>query len=127
MKRWPSTRARRVLAALVSIGWTVKRQSGSHRTLARPGWRGLLAHPLCRQQFAAYRSPSNAPRNPVHQQIDGAGTHRRYLPVTRRGAASKLILRRVPVASASRSSVLVDGQECPPSKRATADWVVFIR
>ena len=38
MKRWPSTRARQVLAALVSIGWTVKRQSGSHRTLARPGW-----------------------------------------------------------------------------------------
>ena len=38
MKQWPSTRARRVLAALVDIGWTVKRQSGSHRTLARPGW-----------------------------------------------------------------------------------------
>ncbi|MDE0026525.1 MAG: type II toxin-antitoxin system HicA family toxin [Spirochaetaceae bacterium] len=38
MKRWSSTRARQVLAALVSIGWTVKRQSGSHRTLARPGW-----------------------------------------------------------------------------------------
>lgn len=38
MKRWPSTRARRVLAALVRIGWTVKRQSGSHRTLARPNW-----------------------------------------------------------------------------------------
>ena len=38
MKQWPSTRARRVLAALVNIGWAVKRQSGSHRTLARPGW-----------------------------------------------------------------------------------------
>jgi predicted RNA binding protein YcfA (HicA-like mRNA interferase family) len=25
-----------VLAALSRIGWTVKRQSGSHRTLARP-------------------------------------------------------------------------------------------
>jgi len=27
-----------VLAALLRIGWTVKRQSGSHRTLARVGW-----------------------------------------------------------------------------------------
>jgi predicted RNA binding protein YcfA (HicA-like mRNA interferase family) len=35
---WPSTKARRVLAALLKIGWQIKRQSGSHRTLARPGW-----------------------------------------------------------------------------------------
>jgi len=34
---WPSTRARRVLAALLRIGWTLKRQSGSHRTLSRDG------------------------------------------------------------------------------------------
>jgi predicted RNA binding protein YcfA (HicA-like mRNA interferase family) len=27
-----------VLAALVRIGWTVKRSSGSHKTLARAGW-----------------------------------------------------------------------------------------
>ncbi len=38
MNGWPSTRSRRVLAALLRIGWVVKRQSGSHRTLARPGW-----------------------------------------------------------------------------------------
>jgi predicted RNA binding protein YcfA (HicA-like mRNA interferase family) len=38
MSEWPSTRAPRVLAALTRIGWTVKRQSGSHRTLARDGW-----------------------------------------------------------------------------------------
>ena len=37
MSAWPSTRARRVLAALRRIGWVVKRQSGSHRTLAREG------------------------------------------------------------------------------------------
>jgi predicted RNA binding protein YcfA (HicA-like mRNA interferase family) len=35
---WPSTRARRVLAGLLRIGWMIKRQSGSHRTLSRPGW-----------------------------------------------------------------------------------------
>lgn len=38
MTEWSSTRARRVLAALRRIGWTVKRQTGSHRVLARPGW-----------------------------------------------------------------------------------------
>jgi len=38
MNAWPSTRARRVAAARLRIGWTVKRQSGSHRTLSRPGW-----------------------------------------------------------------------------------------
>ncbi len=38
MSQWPSTRARRVLAALLRTGWTVKRQSGCHRTLSRPGW-----------------------------------------------------------------------------------------
>jgi predicted RNA binding protein YcfA (HicA-like mRNA interferase family) len=35
---WPSARAPRVLAALLRIGWSVKRQTGSHRTLQRPGW-----------------------------------------------------------------------------------------
>jgi len=35
---WPATKARRVLAALLKIGWQTKRQSGSHRTLSRPDW-----------------------------------------------------------------------------------------
>ena len=38
MTTWPSTRASRVLAALLRVGWVVKRQSGSHRTLSREGW-----------------------------------------------------------------------------------------
>ena len=38
MSTWPAVKARLVLAALQRIGWVVKRQSGSHRTLARPGW-----------------------------------------------------------------------------------------
>ena len=37
MAHWPSTRASRVLAALLRIGWSIKRQSGSHRTLQRSG------------------------------------------------------------------------------------------
>jgi len=31
-------RARRVLAALYRIGWQLKREAGSHKTLARDGW-----------------------------------------------------------------------------------------
>jgi predicted RNA binding protein YcfA (HicA-like mRNA interferase family) len=38
MSRWPATRSQRVLAALQRIGWTVKRQTGSHRTLQRVGF-----------------------------------------------------------------------------------------
>lgn len=38
MSQWPSAKSKRVLAALLRIGWVIKRQSGSHRTLARPGW-----------------------------------------------------------------------------------------
>ena len=38
MSTWPSTRAPQVLAALQRIGWAIKRQSGSHKTLAREGW-----------------------------------------------------------------------------------------
>ena len=38
MSDWPSTKAKVVLAALLRGGWTVKRQTGSHRILARTGW-----------------------------------------------------------------------------------------
>ena len=38
MSQWSSTKGRRVLSALERIGWMTKRQSGSHRTLSRPGW-----------------------------------------------------------------------------------------
>lgn len=38
MSDWPATRAKRVLAALLRIGWTVERERGSHKTLSRKGW-----------------------------------------------------------------------------------------
>ena len=38
MSAWPSSRGKRVLAALLRKGWVLKRQAGSHKTLARPGW-----------------------------------------------------------------------------------------
>jgi predicted RNA binding protein YcfA (HicA-like mRNA interferase family) len=37
MSAWPSAKAKRVLAALLRIGWTIKRERGSHRVLARSG------------------------------------------------------------------------------------------
>nr|WP_239649749.1 type II toxin-antitoxin system HicA family toxin [Methylocucumis oryzae] len=44
MSQWPSTKAKRVLAALLSIGWVIKRQSGSHRTLCRSAGLILFLH-----------------------------------------------------------------------------------
>lgn len=38
MSNWKSAKSRRVLAALERIGWSIKRQSGSHKTLSREGW-----------------------------------------------------------------------------------------
>ena len=38
MSRWSSAKAKRVLTALFRIGWNLKRQSGSHKVLSRPGW-----------------------------------------------------------------------------------------
>jgi predicted RNA binding protein YcfA (HicA-like mRNA interferase family) len=39
MSQWSAKKARRVLAALLRIGWSVKRESGgSHRVLERAGW-----------------------------------------------------------------------------------------
>ena len=39
MPRWPSTKAREVLKALLRVGWSVKREAnGSHRILQRSGW-----------------------------------------------------------------------------------------
>ena len=38
MSTWGAAPARRVLAALLRIGWAIKRESSSHKTLARAGW-----------------------------------------------------------------------------------------
>ena len=38
MSQWPSSKAKRGFAALLRLGWQLKRQSGSHRTLSRLGW-----------------------------------------------------------------------------------------
>lgn len=38
MQQWGGTKSTKVLAALLRIGWTVVRQSGSHRILRREGF-----------------------------------------------------------------------------------------
>ncbi|MDR0442185.1 MAG: type II toxin-antitoxin system HicA family toxin [Treponema sp.] len=38
MSHWRSIKAKRLLSALLSIGWSVKRQDGSHKTLERLGF-----------------------------------------------------------------------------------------
>jgi predicted RNA binding protein YcfA (HicA-like mRNA interferase family) len=43
MRSWPSVKAPKALAALLRIGWRIKRQGGtSHRILERPGWSDIL-------------------------------------------------------------------------------------
>jgi predicted RNA binding protein YcfA (HicA-like mRNA interferase family) len=38
MSQWSSAKAKRVLAALLRVGWSIKRESSSHKILSRPGW-----------------------------------------------------------------------------------------
>ena len=38
MSTWSAAKARRVYAALQRIGWTLKKQVGSHRKLQHNGW-----------------------------------------------------------------------------------------
>ena len=53
--KWPASKAGRVLAALIRIGWSIKRQSGgSHRVLARDGWTDVV--------FAFHDSEEIGPR-----------------------------------------------------------------
>ena len=43
MSRWPSTKARRVLAALLRLGRRIKRQTDAHRALERKGWPDIVS------------------------------------------------------------------------------------
>ena len=54
MSTWPSARAPRVLAALLRIGWRLKRTSGSHRVLERAGYPDFV--------FAFHESDEVGPR-----------------------------------------------------------------
>lgn len=42
MSQWSSAKAKRVLAALLRIGWSIKRETGSHKVLSRPDWPDIV-------------------------------------------------------------------------------------
>ena len=42
MTAWPSIKAKRAFTALISIGWSEKRRTGSHRVLQRDGWADVV-------------------------------------------------------------------------------------
>ena len=42
MSDWRTVKAKRLLVALLRIGWSVKRQTGSHKVLSRPGWADVV-------------------------------------------------------------------------------------
>ncbi|HEV7797835.1 MAG TPA: type II toxin-antitoxin system HicA family toxin [Pyrinomonadaceae bacterium] len=42
MSQWSSAKAKRVLAALLRIGWSIKRESSSHKILSRSGWSDVV-------------------------------------------------------------------------------------
>lgn len=42
MSEWKSTKSKKVLSALKRMGWSVKRQRGSHITLEREGWADVV-------------------------------------------------------------------------------------
>jgi predicted RNA binding protein YcfA (HicA-like mRNA interferase family) len=42
MSVWGARKAKAVLAALLRIGWRMKRQSGSHKILSRDGWADFI-------------------------------------------------------------------------------------
>ncbi|MCY7405829.1 MAG: type II toxin-antitoxin system HicA family toxin [Alkalinema sp. CAN_BIN05] len=42
MSEWKSTKSKKVLSVLKKIGWSVKRQRGSHITLEREGWADVV-------------------------------------------------------------------------------------
>lgn len=42
MSQWSSAKAKRVLAALLRIGWSIKRESSSHKILSRLDWPDMV-------------------------------------------------------------------------------------
>ena len=64
MTAWRAAKARRVLAALLKIGWTIERERSSHRTLARAGWPDYV--------FAFHDNVEIGPRMLARRQADRA-------------------------------------------------------
>ncbi len=54
MSQWPAIKAKRLLAVLLHLGWRVKRETGYHKVLTRPGWPDFV--------FAFHNSEEIGPR-----------------------------------------------------------------
>ena len=84
MSTWGAAKARRVFAALLRLGWSIKRESGSHQTLARPGWPIFV--------FAFHDSSEIGPR--VHRtRRAGRRARRNFLVIMKNGTIYKNIVR----------------------------------
>ncbi|MBI4705249.1 MAG: type II toxin-antitoxin system HicA family toxin [Deltaproteobacteria bacterium] len=68
--RWPSMKARQLLAALLRAGWTVKRETGSHR------W---LRHPVGGAYVFAFHDAQEVPGRLVKQVAKATGLRREDL------------------------------------------------
>jgi len=42
MNNWPSSKSKKVLSALLHLGWEIKRISGSHKVLSKLGWNDFV-------------------------------------------------------------------------------------
>jgi predicted RNA binding protein YcfA (HicA-like mRNA interferase family) len=62
MSTWPAAKARRVLAALLGIGWRIKREASSHKVLTRDGFPDYV--------FAFHDSEEIGPRMLAHRPPD---------------------------------------------------------
>ena len=71
MSLWSSAKAKRVLAALLRIGWSIKRESSSHKTLARPGWPDVVFAFHDRDEIG----PKMLARNRLSVHLETHGRH----------------------------------------------------
>ena len=95
MSQWPSTKASRVLAALLRIGWSVKRSvRGSHRVLARPNWLDVV--------FAGNVSKSAREPNELRLVRKSGG-----VPLTGDGRKNTFVFLMVPICNARRGYLIV--------------------
>jgi predicted RNA binding protein YcfA (HicA-like mRNA interferase family) len=69
MSQWSSAKAKRVLAALLRIGWTIKRESSSHKTLSRSGWSDVVFAFHDKDEIVQKCSPVSANTPALNQRI----------------------------------------------------------
>jgi predicted RNA binding protein YcfA (HicA-like mRNA interferase family) len=69
---WSAAKASRVLAALLRSGWSIKRQSGSHRVLQRAGWSDFVFAFHDQEEIGPRMQISEAVKPDRQYHLDGA-------------------------------------------------------